>query len=126
MSLIRKFVLDLTYEIILTSPSVLAPGEFDRSSLEPSAPAAQRLSFPSASPVAILPFTSVAFEGDSMTYTSTPRLLQTIAAVATSRLNANAASSSPPVATYTGSAISLITSATMVLAMAVAITTLLI
>ncbi|CAD0089680.1 unnamed protein product, partial [Aureobasidium mustum] len=84
------------------------------------------LSFPSASPVAVLPFTSVAFEGDTMTYTSTPRLLQTIAAVATSRPIANATSSSPPLATYTGSGISLATSAAMVMAVAIGVAALLI
>ena len=110
----------------LTDHSVLAPGDFDRSSVEPSAPAAERLSFPSASPVAVLPFTSVAFEGDTMTYASTPRLLQTIAAVATSEPIANATSSNPPLATYTGSAISLATSAAMVMAVAIGVAALLI
>ncbi|KAG9746240.1 FAS1 domain-containing protein, partial [Aureobasidium melanogenum] len=106
--------------------TVLAPGEFNRSSLEPSVPAAERLSFPSASPVTILPFTSVAFEGDTMTYTSTPRLLQTIAAVGTSRPNVNGTSSTPPLATYTGLAVSLATSATMVMAVAIGVAALLI
>ena len=108
---------------MLNFPSVLAPGEFNRSSLMPSAAAAERLSFPSASSVAVLPFTSVAFEGDTMTYASTPRLLQTVAAVATSRPSA---SSSPPLATYTGSAISLATSGgAMVMALAVGVAALL-
>ncbi|KAG9603399.1 FAS1 domain-containing protein, partial [Aureobasidium melanogenum] len=106
--------------------TVLAPGEFDRSSLKPSALAAERLSFPSASPVAVLPFTSVAFEGDTMTYTSTPRLLQTIAAVATSRPTANGTSSTPPLATYTGHAVSLATSATMIMAVAIGVAALLV
>ncbi|CAD0088478.1 unnamed protein product, partial [Aureobasidium vineae] len=106
--------------------AVLAPGEFNRSSLKPSAAAADRLSFPSASSVAVLPFTSVAFEGDTMTYTSTPHLLQTVAAVATSRPNANATTSSPPLATYTGSAISLASSVAMVMALAVCVAALLI
>jgi hypothetical protein len=107
-------------------PSVLAPGEFNRSSLKPAAPAVERLSFPSASSVAVLPFTSVAFEGDTMTYASTPRLLQTVAAVATSRPSATATSLSPPLATYTGSAINLATVGTMVMAFAVGVAALLI
>ncbi|KAI4851462.1 FAS1 domain-containing protein [Aureobasidium sp. EXF-8845] len=106
--------------------TVLAPGEFNRSSLNPSAPAVERLSFPSASSVAVLPFTSVAFEGDTMTYATTPRLLQTVAAVATSRPSATVTSSSPPLATYTGSAISLATSGAMVMAFAVGLAALLI
>lgn len=60
-----------------------------------------------------------------MTYASTPRLLQTVAAVATARLNASATSSSPPLATYTGSAISLATSGAMVMALAVGVAALL-
>lgn len=110
----------------LTFLSVLAPEDFDRTSLKPSAPAAERLSFPTASPVSILPFTSVAFEGDTMTYTSTPRLLQTVAAVAASRPNANATSSSLPLSTYTGSAVVLAISAGMAMAVATGIAALLI
>ncbi|KAI4725553.1 FAS1 domain-containing protein [Aureobasidium sp. EXF-10728] len=106
--------------------TVLAPGEFNRSSFIPSAAAAERLSFPSASSVTVLPFTSVAFEGDTMTYTSTPRLLQTVAAVMTSRPNATATTSSSSLATYTGSAINLATSAAMVMALAVGVAALLI
>ncbi|KAG9962652.1 hypothetical protein KCU61_g4289, partial [Aureobasidium melanogenum] len=105
---------------------VLVPEEFDRSSLKPSAPAVERLSFPSASPVAVLPFTNVAFEGDTMTYTSTPHLLQTIAAVATSRPNANGTSPTPPLTTYTGSAVSLATSAIMVMAVAIGVAALMV
>jgi hypothetical protein len=61
-----------------------------------------------------------------MTYASTPRLLQTVAAVATSRASATTTSSSPPPATYTGSAISLITSGAMVMVIAVGVAALLI
>jgi hypothetical protein len=61
-----------------------------------------------------------------MTYASTPRLLQTVAAVATSRPNATTTSSSPPPATYTGSGVSLASSGTMVIAFAVGIAALLI
>ncbi|CAC9893829.1 unnamed protein product [Aureobasidium pullulans] len=76
---------------------------------------------------------TAAFEGDTMTYSSTPALLQTVAAVATSRSNAaatsrptaNATSPSPPLATYTGSAIGLTTRAAMVMALAVGIAALL-
>ncbi|THX52354.1 FAS1 domain-containing protein [Aureobasidium pullulans] len=113
--------------------TVLAPGEFDRASLQPFAAAAERVAFPSASAVSKLPFTSVAFEGGTMTYSSTPALLQTVAAIATSRSNAaatsrptaNATTSSPPLATYTGSAIGLTTSAAMAMALAVGIAALL-
>ncbi|ORY08812.1 FAS1 domain-containing protein [Clohesyomyces aquaticus] len=63
--------------------TVLAPGPFNRSSLKPSAPASERLAFPSATPVLSLPFSSLAFAGDLMTYTTTPELLKTVAAVVT-------------------------------------------
>ncbi|KAI5269637.1 FAS1 domain-containing protein [Aureobasidium subglaciale] len=115
--------------------TVLAPGEFDRATLEPSALAADRLSFPNASKVAKLPFTSVAFEGDLMTYPSTPALLQTVAAVATgasrsaaatpATTTSNGSSTSPPLVTYTGSAISLVTSGVMVMVVAVGVAALL-
>jgi hypothetical protein len=62
--------------------SVLSPGEFDRASLKPSAPASERLAFPNATAVSDLPFSSISFIGDLMQYTSTPVLLQTMAAVA--------------------------------------------
>jgi hypothetical protein len=64
--------------------AVLAPGAFDRASLQPSAPAASRLAFPDATSVSQLPFSSVsfAFGTDVGSYTSTPVLLQTVAAVA--------------------------------------------
>lgn len=63
--------------------SVLAPGEFDRASLKPSASAAARVAFPGATPVSHLPLASVslAFGGDLMTYTTTPELLKTVAAL---------------------------------------------
>jgi hypothetical protein len=126
MSLTRELHTPPTTKRMLIFISVLAPGEFNRSSLKPSAAAAERLSFPSASSVAVLPFTSVAFEGDTMTYTSTPRLLQTVAAVATSRPDVNATSSSPPLATYTGSAINLVTSSAMVMIVAIGVAVLLV
>ncbi|KXJ87477.1 FAS1 domain-containing protein [Microdochium bolleyi] len=62
--------------------NVIAPGAFDRKTLNPSAPPESRLAFPSATPVSQLPFSSVSFAGD-MTYTATPTLLQTLAAVPT-------------------------------------------
>jgi hypothetical protein len=61
-----------------------------------------------------------------MTYASTPRLLQTVAAVATSHPIASTTSSNPPLATYTGSAINLATSGAMVMAFALGVAALLI
>lgn len=85
------------------SLSVLAPGEFDRASLQPAAPAASRVGFPSASAVSHLPLASasLAFFGDVMTYSTTPELLKTVAALAI-----------PTAATTTASAVSGMTSAT--------------
>ncbi|KAF2728816.1 FAS1 domain-containing protein [Polyplosphaeria fusca] len=86
--------------------SVLSPGEFDRASLKPSANASERLAFPNATSVSSLPFTSVTFGGDLMTYTTTPELLQTVAAVATPTKGGNAnmtTSSGLPMATGAGS-----------------------
>jgi hypothetical protein len=93
-------------------PSVLSPGIFDRSSLQAAKPASQRVAYANASSVsAALPFTSLAFAGDQMTYSFTPTLLQTVAAVATptvtvtitssSSLGSTFASQSTP-ASYTG------------------------
>ncbi|KAK7993019.1 hypothetical protein PG988_001813 [Apiospora saccharicola] len=79
--------------------SVLSPlgGPFNRaSSLTPSKPASERLAFAGASPASKLPFSSVSFEGDLMTYTTTPVLLQTMAAVATAAANATTASAPGP------------------------------
>ncbi|KAK8051646.1 hypothetical protein PG993_003031 [Apiospora rasikravindrae] len=77
---------------------VLSPlaGEFDRASLTPSKLASERLAFAGASPVSKLPFSSVSFDGDLMAYTTTPVLLQTVAAVATASATANATASSAP------------------------------
>ncbi|KAF1965702.1 FAS1 domain-containing protein [Bimuria novae-zelandiae CBS 107.79] len=65
--------------------NVLAPGEFDRASLTPSANPSDRLAFENASsvPLSELPFTSIAFEGDQETYSMMPVLLQTVMAVPT-------------------------------------------
>ena len=98
--------------------SVLAPGEFDRASLQPSAPAASRIGFPGASAVSDLPLASasLAFFGDLMTYATTPELLKTVAAVAiptaSAIVNASATSgmatatksTSAPNAEFTGAA----------------------
>jgi hypothetical protein len=87
--------------------AVLAPGPFDRASIKPSAPAASRLAFPDATSVSQLPFSSVsfAFGTDVGSYTSTPVLLQTVAAVAVATGAANAtATSSGGAAEYTGAA----------------------
>jgi hypothetical protein len=76
---------------------VLSPGEFDRASLMPSAPASERIAFPSASavPLSALPFTNIAFQGDQETYTKTPVLLQTIIAIATPTAGAGNTTSAP-------------------------------
>jgi hypothetical protein len=87
--------------------AVLAPAPFDRASIKPSAPAASRLAFPDATSVSQLPFSSVsfAFGTDVGSYTSTPVLLQTVAAVAVATGAANAtATSSGAAAEYTGAA----------------------
>ncbi|KAK8117154.1 FAS1 domain-containing protein [Apiospora kogelbergensis] len=79
--------------------SVLSPleGGFDRASLTPSKSASERLAFDGASPVSKLPFSSVSFGGDLMSYTTTPVLLQTMAAVATTpTAAANATASRTP------------------------------
>lgn len=91
---------------MLTQPaiSVLSPGDFDRASLEPATPASERLAFDNASSVSSLPFSTIAFAGDTMTYTTTPELLQTIAAVTTPSTAASVTttSQSTPIATATG------------------------
>ncbi|KAF2018587.1 Fasciclin-domain-containing protein [Aaosphaeria arxii CBS 175.79] len=85
--------------------NVIAPGSFDRASLKPSAPASERLAFPSATPVASLPFSSISFATDLMAYTTTPELLKTVAAIATPTGNAGAATTtSSGVTEFTGSA----------------------
>ncbi|KAF6788151.1 beta-ig-h3 fasciclin [Colletotrichum sojae] len=82
--------------------AVLAPGEFDRASLKPSAPASERLAFAGATSVSSLPFSSVSFATDLMAYTTTPRLLQTVAAVATSTAVATASANASATATASG------------------------
>jgi hypothetical protein len=99
----------------------LSPGDFDRASLEPSAPASERIAFPNASSVSILPFSSVAFSTDLMTYTTTPELLQTVAAVATPLANATFTNSSPPVPISTGAGSGLFPSAVLALSIAIGI-----
>jgi hypothetical protein len=87
--------------------AVLAPAPFDRASIKPFAPAASRLAFPDATSVSQLPFSSVsfAFGTDVGSYTSTPVLLQTVAAVAVATGVVNAtATSSGGAAEYTGAA----------------------
>ncbi|KAI0168070.1 FAS1 domain-containing protein [Pestalotiopsis sp. NC0098] len=74
--------------------SVLSPGDFDRASLEPTAPASERLAFPDASPVSSLPFSTTAFAFDTMTYTTTPVLLETVATVAIALSSATATTTS--------------------------------
>lgn len=114
----------------LTIPSVLAPAPFDRSSINPLAPAASRLAFPSASPVSALPFPSTAltFFGDLMTYTTTPELLKTAIAVPTTeamkteaRATTTPSSTGPHMATFTGAASEMVMDAGMAMAVAVGI-----
>ncbi|KAK2040870.1 Fasciclin-domain-containing protein [Colletotrichum somersetense] len=109
--------------------SVLSPGDFDRASLKPSAPAAERLAFPGASSVSSLPFSSVSFATDLMAYTTTPTLLQTVAAVATATASATIATttlSSQPVPVPTSSGSGLFSSAIIPLSFAMGIAALLI
>ncbi|KAH6691675.1 FAS1 domain-containing protein [Plectosphaerella plurivora] len=72
--------------------NVLNVEPFDRASLTPSAPAADRIAFTGASPVSELPFSSVTFFDDVTTYT-TPALLSTMIAVVTPTPEAEATSS---------------------------------
>jgi hypothetical protein len=72
--------------------------------LKPSVPAAERLAFPNATAVTKLPFPEgqIAFLTDLMAYTTTPRLLQTVAVVATPTANFAASTSKPSIAAFTG------------------------
>ncbi|RYO26443.1 hypothetical protein AA0113_g12462 [Alternaria arborescens] len=104
--------------------SVLSPlAPFDRASLEPSAPAADRVAFEGATSVSELPFSSVslAFGGDLMTYTTTPELLKTVAAVATPTAAVNATTTGSPMSTYTGGAMGMLPGAGMAVAGAIGI-----
>ncbi|KAH6657523.1 FAS1 domain-containing protein [Truncatella angustata] len=101
--------------------SVLSPGHFDRASLEPSAPASERLAFPNASSVSSLPFSSVAFSTDLMTYTATPVLLQTVATVATPLAGATTTTSSQPIPVPTGTGIGLFPHVVLALSVAIGI-----
>lgn len=72
-------------------------------------PAAERVAFPNASAVSNLPLAtaSLAFGGDLMTYSTTPELLKTVAAVATATgmvTTTPTSSQSAPFATFTGAA----------------------
>ncbi|KAJ4986665.1 hypothetical protein SVAN01_07851 [Stagonosporopsis vannaccii] len=85
--------------------SVLAPGEFDRASLQPFAAAPERVAFPGASSISHLPLAtaSLAFGGDLMTYTTTPELLKTVAALAVPTASVSSVSASSTLATATRS-----------------------
>jgi hypothetical protein len=101
--------------------SVLVPGEFDRASLKPSAPASERIAFPSATAVSELPFSSISFFGDLMSYTSTPVLLQTMAAVAVPTAASASASTTPSASSlpeFTGAANGLLPCAILALSIA--------
>ncbi|KAF3020911.1 hypothetical protein E8E14_001386 [Neopestalotiopsis sp. 37M] len=109
--------------------SVLSPGDFDRASLTPDAPASERLAFANASPVSSLPFSTTAFAFDTMTYTTTPVLLETVATVATALASTATATSMPngtstPVTTSDGGAVFVTVS--LALSVAVVISALLI
>ncbi|KAK2051432.1 FAS1 domain-containing protein [Colletotrichum caudatum] len=109
--------------------SLLSPGDFDHASLEPSAPAAERLAFPGASSVSSLPFSTVSFAADLMAYTTTPKLLQTVAAVATATVSAITTTttlSSQPVPVPTSSGSGLFSSAIVPLSFAMGIAALLV
>lgn len=99
----------------------MSPGDFDQAFLEPSAPASERLAFPNASSVSSLPFSSVAFATDLMAYTSTPKLLQTVAAVATPLANATITTSSQPIPIQTGTGSGLFPGAVLALPIAICI-----
>ncbi|KAL1591689.1 hypothetical protein SLS60_011688 [Paraconiothyrium brasiliense] len=110
--------------------SVLSPGEFNRDSLTPSANASERVAFPSASsvPISELPFSSIAFQGDQETYSTTPALLQTWIAAATPTSGAsttgNGSGQSTPAPTgqqqqFPGAASGLVPVAAMALSVAV-------
>ncbi|TDZ35282.1 Fasciclin-like arabinogalactan protein [Colletotrichum spinosum] len=108
--------------------SVLSPGDFDRASLEPSATASERLAFPDATSVSSLPFSTVSFATDLMGYTTTPLLLQTVAAVATSSsaANATATPSGQPVPVPTNVAGGMLPGVALVFSFAVGVAALLI
>ncbi|KAI9147370.1 beta-ig-h3 fasciclin [Paramyrothecium foliicola] len=101
--------------------SVLVPGEFDRASLEPSAPASERLAFADATSVSNLPFSSVSFATDLMRYTTTPELLKTVAAVPTQEAAAPTTTPSEPSPIPTGAGNVLFPNALMALSAAVGI-----
>ncbi|KAI1874105.1 uncharacterized protein JN550_002684 [Neoarthrinium moseri] len=101
--------------------SVLNPAQFDRGSLKPSAPASERVAFPNASPVSNLPFTSVSFAFDHMTYTTTPVLLQTVAAVPTASASATTTKSSSPTSVATGAGTGIFPSVVLALSVAMGI-----
>ncbi|KAF1828203.1 Fasciclin-domain-containing protein [Decorospora gaudefroyi] len=96
--------------------SPLAP--FDRAALDPAAPASDRLAFEGATSLSALPFTtaSLAFGGDLMTYTTTPELLKTVAAVATPTAGLTATTTGAPRETYTGAAMGMLPGAGMAVA----------
>ncbi|TDZ62064.1 hypothetical protein CTRI78_v003809 [Colletotrichum trifolii] len=108
--------------------SVLSPGDFDRASLKPSATASERLAFPDATSVSSLPFSTVSFATDLMGYTTTPLLLQTVAAVATSSsaANATATPSGQPVPVPTNVAGGMLPGVALVFSFAVGVAALLI
>ncbi|KAI1868861.1 hypothetical protein JX265_006840 [Neoarthrinium moseri] len=101
--------------------SVLNPAQFDRGSLKTSAPASERVAFPNASPVSNLPFTSVSFAFDHMTYTTTPVLLQTVAAVPTASASATTTKSSSPTSVATGAGTGIFPSVVLALSVAMGI-----
>ncbi|RMZ70410.1 beta-ig-h3 fasciclin [Pyrenophora seminiperda CCB06] len=96
---------------------------FDRASIKPAAPASERVAFDGATAVSALPFTStsLAFAGDVMTYTTTPELLKTVAALATPTAGVNATRTMAPTETFTGATGALLPGAGLVMGAALGI-----
>jgi hypothetical protein len=116
--LVSPFPLSPLYTLTSLS-SVLSPlAPFDRASLDPSAPASDRVAFDGATSVSELPFASasLAFGGDLMTFTTTPELLKTVAAVATPTSGVDATTTGSPMETYTGAAMAMLPGAGMAVA----------
>ncbi|KAF4459664.1 Transforming growth factor-beta-induced ig-h3 [Fusarium albosuccineum] len=84
---------------------VLNPADapFDRADLKPAADAADRVAFPDASSVSELPFSSISYGTDSVSYT-TPELLKTLIAVDPKATAAATATTTQDTASATGEA----------------------
>ncbi|KAJ3544915.1 hypothetical protein NM208_g2777 [Fusarium decemcellulare] len=91
---------------------VLNPADapFDRADLKPAADAADRVAFPDASSVSELPFSSISYGTDSVSYT-TPELLKTLIAVDPKATGAATATTTQDTASATGEATTVPTAA---------------